>query len=93
MECLEKYFSNHAIKQMFSRGILKHEVDRVVKNGEIIVEYKDDKPYPSFLMLNMINNKPIHVLIAKDEKGNCIIITAYYPDIEIWSNDFKTKKT
>lgn len=92
MECNEKYFSNHSIRQMFERSISKYEVDFVIKNGEIIIEYVEDKPYPSYLLLHVVNSKFIHVLVAKDERGNCIVVTAYYPDIKIWNNDFKTKR-
>lgn len=92
MECNEKYFSNHSIKQMFARNISKEEVDEVILKGEIITEYNDDKPYPSFLILGFVNKKPLHILTAKDETGKCIIITAYQPEPLLWTNNFKTKK-
>lgn len=91
MICKEKYFSNHSVKQMFSRSILKTEAGEVIVKGEIIKEYIDDKPYPSYLLLGIVNGKPLHVLIAKDEFGNCIIITVYKPNAGIWHTDFKTK--
>ncbi|CAN5126692.1 hypothetical protein BH09BAC1_BH09BAC1_28580 [soil metagenome] len=40
----------------------------------------------------MIGSIPVHVVMSKNEIGECIIITVYVPDIEIWEADFKTKK-
>ena len=51
----------------------------------------DDKPYPSFLALKFFD-KPLHVVFAKNEENDgIIIITAYYPDKEKWSDDYKTR--
>jgi hypothetical protein len=36
---------------MFERNISDEVVEKVIKNGKIIKEYLDDKPYPSFLIL------------------------------------------
>jgi hypothetical protein len=36
---------------MFERNISDEVVEKVIKNGKIIEEYLDDKPYPSFLIL------------------------------------------
>ncbi len=52
---------------------------------------KDDKPYPSFLVLEL-NGKPLHVVFAKNhEENEIIIITAYYPDKSKWSDDYKRR--
>ena len=84
-------YREHAIKRMFERDIFEEEIEETVKNGEVIEEYLDDKPYPSFLALKFFD-KPLHVVFAKNEKDNeIIIITAYYPDKEKWSNDYKTR--
>ncbi len=84
-------YREHAIKRMFERDIFEEEIEETIKNGEVIEEYLDDKPYPSFLALKFFD-KPLHVVFAKNEKDNeIIIITAYYPDKEKWSNDYKTR--
>jgi len=44
-------FRTHALQRMFERGISTDEVRAVVDSGETIVEYPDDRPYPSQLML------------------------------------------
>ena len=41
-------YREHAIQRMFERDIFEIDVENTIKNGEIIEEYIDDKPYPSF---------------------------------------------
>ncbi|RLD70836.1 MAG: hypothetical protein DRJ10_19975 [Bacteroidetes bacterium] len=65
-------------------------IETTIKSGEIINEYPNDKPYPSFLILGLVDKKPIHVVTAYYRK-TCIVITAYWPDETQWENDFKTK--
>jgi len=44
------------------------------------------------LLLGWAQDKPIHVLTAKTEEDETLIITAYQPDPAIWENDFKRKR-
>jgi len=93
MTCKEVLFSDHAITQMFRRNISVDDVKLVIDKGESIAEYPSDKPYASCLMLAYINNRPIHIVVGKDEKmERCIVITAYEPDPSIWEPGFKSKK-
>jgi len=86
-------YSNHAVKQMFSRMISTGEVEKVLENGETIMDYPDDKPYPSKLLLAFCNNRPIHVVSSYNSTENTtIVITAYEPSLDIWENNFKTRK-
>ena len=92
MECAEIQISGHAFRKMFARRISIVDVKQVTLNGEIIKTYPDDKPYPSQLIFHLINSRPIHVVVARDiTNGICIIVTAYIPEVGIWSDDFKTK--
>ena len=73
---------------MFERDILEESVEDTIQNGEVIETYLDDKPYPSFLALKLYD-KPLHVVFAKNEEQNeIIVITAYYPDSDKWSNNY-----
>ncbi len=84
-------YREHAIQRMFERDIFEIDVEDTVKDGEIIEEYLDDKPYPSFLAL-WLNDKPLHVVFAQNlEDDEIIIITAYYPDKSKWSDDYKRR--
>lgn len=86
-------FTNHAAKQMFQRNISTTEVENVLENGVNIMDYPDDKPLPSKLLFSIINLRPLHVVCSYNiENQTTIVITAYEPSIEIWENDFKTRK-
>ncbi len=82
----------HAIERMFQRNISEEEVEATILDGKVIEEYKDDKPYPSFLSLKYLETKVLHVVFAKDEEDTFVIITVYEPDPKIWNDDFQTKR-
>jgi hypothetical protein len=93
MDCAKIFFSGHAIKRMFERSIGRAEVMEVIRSGDIIVEYPDDEPFPSRLMLGLSANRPLHVVVASDDgTGTCYIITAYDPDPALWESDFRTRR-
>ncbi|WP_036028408.1 DUF4258 domain-containing protein [Leptolyngbya sp. PCC 6406] len=55
--------------------------------------YPDDRPYPSYLMLGMVSQRPIHAVVAKDaETQTVFVVTAYEPDENLWQADFKARK-
>ncbi len=86
-------YSNHAVNQMFKRMISTDEVEQVLQNGEIVMDYPEDKPYPSKLILDFCNERPIHVVSSYNQnEDTTIVITAYKPSLDIWENDFKTRK-
>ena len=87
-------WQRHAFQRMLERDISRFDVKRVLIDGEIIEEYKNDLPFPSYLILGFINkNKPLHVVTALDKKsGWCYIITAYRPDLSHFKADYKTRK-
>jgi hypothetical protein len=61
--------------------------------GDVIENYEDDKPFPSALFFKFITDRPLHALIAFDERQNkAYIITSYEPSLEIFENDYKTRK-
>ena len=93
MFCKNIVFSDHAIGQMFKRGISIDDVLQVIDTGETINEYPTDKPYPSYLVLGFRNQQPIHLVIAKNDfEDKCIIVTAYQPSTDLWNSNFKTKR-
>lgn len=84
--------TEHARTRLIERAITVNDVVNCIATGEIIKQYEDDKPFPSCLILGMaVNNKYIHVVVSYD--GEYIhLITAYYPNVEQWEPDFKTRK-
>jgi Domain of unknown function (DUF4258) len=86
-------FLPHAIQQMSrtDRMITTSEVEIVVQFGEVIEDYPEDTRGHSCLMLGFgPNNRAIHVVCSpKDEY--LAIITAYLPDLEQWTPDFRER--
>ncbi len=88
MKCSIIKYSNHAIEFMGSRGIKEQEVEQVIKNGDTITEYPDDKPFPSKLIFAMVKDRPVHIVLAYNSAtSTCIIVTAYEPDLSKFESD------
>ena len=87
-------FLPHAIRQMSrpDRFITTDEVHMVVDEGEVIEDYPEDARGHSCLLLGHgAAGQPIHVVCSpKDEF--LAIITAYLPDPDQWSEDFRTRR-
>jgi hypothetical protein len=92
MNCQQVIYREHAVKRMFERGISTEAVEEILAIGEIIKEYLDDKPFPSFLLLGYMEERPIHI-VASEDTGICYVITVYEPDALLWNDNFKTKRT
>lgn len=89
-------FSSHAKEEMLSEelGVIREgEIKEALQAGEIIEEYPEDKPYPSFLVYGRTQaNRPLHVVCAPVmEEEILIIITVYHPDPAQWI-DYKRRK-
>ncbi|MCD8053779.1 MAG: DUF4258 domain-containing protein [Lachnospiraceae bacterium] len=82
----------HAAKRLEQRGILLKDIISSIQTGEIIEQYPDDYPYPSCLILGQNTGRSlIHTVIGMNET-DLFLITAYFPDINKWEEDFKTRK-
>lgn len=82
----------HAAKRLEQRGISIKDVITCIMNGEIIEHYPDDYPYPSCLVLGLsVAGKYLHVVIGSNME-TIWIITAYYPNLQKWEKDYKTRK-
>ena len=93
MYCQNLVFSSHAIQQMFFRRISKSEVQAVIVYGEVIEENPDDTPFPSYLLLDFVGGKPIHVVYSYDEATDTgYVVTTYIPDPKLWQINFRKRK-
>jgi hypothetical protein len=87
-------FRIHALRQMFQRRISDSEIHEILAKGFIIEDYPEDTPYPSCLVSGIVNNRPIHVVMAYNNVDHeAIVITAYEPDHETWSGDFTRRRS
>ena len=82
----------HAHVKMREREILVSEALRVIQDGEIVEFYPDARPYPSCLILGIVDSKPIHVVCALSPEGIGFLVTAYIPSIEEWESDYRRRK-
>ena len=86
-------FRTHAIIRMRQRQISVVDVHQVLETGEIIENYPDDTPYPSYLMLGWQRRRPLHVVAADNsEEQVTIIITVYEPDPARWEPGLRRRK-
>lgn len=77
---------------MAERRIVADDVEAVANEGEVITVYKDEKPFPCFLLMGWVNSSALHVVIAQNQAdASCVVVTTYRPDPEKWSADFKTR--
>lgn len=91
MDCTEVKFSGHALQRMFERDISKQSVIAVISTGEIIQEYPDGM---SVLLLGFIDNRPLHVVVARRiGSDTCIVVTTYVPNPSLWSDDYRSRRT
>ncbi len=76
--------STHALKRMFERSISVAEVRAVLESGEVIASYPDDQPLPSALWFGVPSGLPLHVVAAKADNDEQVVITVYRPDPALW---------
>ncbi len=85
-------WSGHVLARMQQRGIKVRDVIETILSGEIIEYYSSDYPYPSCLISGKCKEgKDLHIVCSLGEE-NIWMITAYYPDINEWLEDFKTRR-
>ncbi len=47
----------------------------MLKEGETIMDYPDDQPYPSRLVLGWVKSRPLHVVVARNlEDDSCYVV-------------------
>lgn len=85
-------WSTHCLERMQERDISIDDVGSCIQLGEVIENYPDDFPHPSCLIFGYtIGKKVLHVVTGTD--GNLLyIITAYYPNINKFMEDLKTRR-
>ena len=87
-------FRIHALRQMFQRRISDSDIRELLGLGTIIEEYPDDVPYPSCLVSGTVNGRPLHGVMAYNNVDReAIVITAYEPDPDAWSDNYTRRKS
>lgn len=79
--------------RMKGRFIPRNFILESTGNYEIIEEYPEDKYLPSYLVYSCYQNQVFHILFATDVEGdNVRVVTAYYPSLDKWEKDLKTRR-
>jgi hypothetical protein len=85
-------WKKHALERMMERGISRARVKKAMFDGNIIENYPDDYPLPSFLICD-INPEPLHVVASYDDSNKLLyIISVYTPDFNHFENDHITRR-
>ena len=84
--------TQHFHNRIKERGIKYADVRCAIENGEIIEQVLDDYPNPIVLVLGRTRSGAfLHVAIGVDD-DKLWLITAYYPELDVWEADLKTRK-
>jgi hypothetical protein len=74
------------------RRIKAADIEQAVKSGNVIEDYTYDPRGASCLILGRIGDRPLHILFARLEAEEILVVTAYEPDPEEWEDDWQTRK-
>lgn len=86
-----------SLVMLFNKCFLEESVRRMSRRqsimGKLSEEKPDDTPFSSYLILDFVKNKPIHVVFSYDQKNDTgYIVTAYIPDPQLWTDNFRKRR-
>ena len=83
----------HFQDKIEERIITHANIKAIINKGEIIEQYPDNEPNPSALLHGYTDeNKPLHIVVGIGDDGYLRLITAYFPTLDRWEDDYKTRK-
>ena len=85
-------WSKHFSKRLREREFTEEDVVCCIMHGEIIEDYPYAYPYPACLIYGLtIREKVFHVVVGTNE--DCVyMITGYFPNLEKFETDLKTRR-
>jgi hypothetical protein len=92
----EVKISAHGYDEMSEDNIFIKDVIEDVANGIIIENYDKYPKGRCVLVLDKDRDfRPIHVVwgIPKGKSSPAVVVTAYRPDIKMWTDDFTRRRT
>ena len=99
MDSIKVMYSNHAVEytkhfriRMKDRDVKFSDIRTAINSGEIIAQDLKDIPNPSVLILGAARDgRPLHVAVGVGD-DKLYLVTVYFPTLEIWEADYKTRK-
>lgn len=91
----EILFSDHGYDEMIEDKIIAKDIISGIGSSELIEDYPNYKKDPCILLLQYDKqNNPIHVVwgIPKGRSSPAVIVTAYRPNPDRWSDDYRRRK-
>jgi hypothetical protein len=91
IEKKEVLISSHGYEELAEDDIFVLDVMKSIKTAKVLEDYPDFGKGPCVLLLQIDRDKkPIHTVwgISLDKTTPAVLITAYRPDPERWSEDF-----
>jgi hypothetical protein len=88
--------SDHGYDEMSDEDILARDVLAGVSEGIVVEDYPAYAKGPCVLVLQRdLDWRPIHVVwgIPKGLSSPAVVVTAYRPNPDLWSEDFTRRKT
>lgn len=88
--------SDHGYDEMSEENILARDIVEGVLDGIVVEDYPTYAKGPCALILQLDHDRqPLHVVwgIPKDLSSPAVVVTAYRPDPDLWSDDFMRRKS